>query len=444
MSLVIAVIGRPNVGKSTLFNRLAGKKLAIVDDIPGVTRDRRYAEGSIGDIKLTLIDTAGFEDITDNSLEARMRQQTIAAIEEADICLFVTDARDGIVPLDKIFAKFVRERNKPVILVANKCEGNKAISGAEEAHILGLGEPIQISAEHGIGLVELYEAFKHFEVVDIEEEMPQSDAPINISFVGRPNAGKSSLINHLIGDERLLTGPEAGITRDSIRIKWKYNNHFFNLNDTAGLRKKSKISGRLEKFSTSDTIRAINFSEVVVLVMDYENAFEVQDLQIADLIEREGRAVVFAITKWDLVENKKELYKILQEKSDRLLPQLKGAPLITLSSITGDGVNNLFPAILASHNNWDARFKTKALNDWLALVLKRHPPPSVDGKRFKPKFITQVKTRPPCFAIFSSGSKVLPDHYKRYLVNSLRVSFGLPGIPIRLILKTYERNQETE
>ena len=436
MSLKVAIVGRPNVGKSTLFNRLAGKKLAIVNDQPGVTRDRREAEGRLGDLDLELIDTAGFEDVADESLEARMRAQTERAIEDADVCLFVIDGREGVTPLDRIFGDLVRRRNRPVILLANKAEGKAADVGAAEAFGLGLGEALAISGEHGEGMSELYEALRQFEPEDVEEQDAEDEnAPLRIAIVGRPNAGKSTLVNRLIGEDRLLTGPEAGITRDAIPVDWEYDGRPIRLVDTAGLRKRARVQETLEKLSTADTIRAITFAEVVILVMDANNAFETQDMQIADLVEREGRGLVFCLAKWDLVEEPQARLAELIETAERVLPQVRGTPMITLSAETGRGVDRLMPAVFAVHKNWSAKVKTRDLNDWLAMATQRHPPPAVNGRRIKPKYMAQLKGRPPTFVLMASRAEHLPEQYRRYLVNSLRESFDLPGVPIRIFIK---------
>jgi GTP-binding protein len=436
MSLKVAIVGRPNVGKSTLFNRLAGKKLAIVNDQPGVTRDRRMAPGSIGDLDLELIDTAGFEDVADESLEARMRAQTERAIEDADVCLFVFDGREGVTPLDRIFADLVRRRNRPVILLANKAEGRAADMGAGEAYALGLGEALLISAEHGEGLAELYQELLQYAPEEDEEDGEDGDKAIRIAIVGRPNAGKSTLVNRLIGEDRLLTGPEAGITRDAIPVDWEYEGRAVRLVDTAGLRRRARVQETLEKLSTGDTIRAITFAEIVILVMDAENAFETQDLQIADLVEREGRGLIFCLAKWDLVEDPQARLAELRETAERMLPQVRGTPLIALSAETGRGVDRLMPAVFETHKNWSAKVKTKDLNDWLSMATQRHPPPAVNGRRIKPKYMAQMKGRPPTFVLMASRADHLPEQYKRYLVNSLRESFDLPGVPIRIFIKS--------
>ena len=435
MALKLAIVGRPNVGKSTLFNRLAGKKLAIVHDQPGVTRDRKFAAGRLGDIDLELIDTAGFEDVDDESLEARMRAQTELAIAECDVALFLIDAREGITPLDEIFGDLLRKHDKPVVLAANKAEGKAGTAGALDAFRLGLGEPIEISAEHGEGMAELYEVLQALEPADTEEEDDPAK-PIMVAIVGRPNAGKSTLVNRLIGEDRLLTGPEAGITRDSVAVDWEHDGRLFRLVDTAGLRRKARVQESLEKLSTADTIRAITFAEVVVLVMDAANAFETQDLQIADLVEREGRALVYCLAKWDLVEEPQARLKALQETAERMLPQLRGAPVVALSAETGRGLDRLTPAIMKTWRDWSTKVKTRDLNDWLGLATQRHPPPAVNGRRIKPKYMAQTKARPPTFVLFASRAEHLPESYRRYLINSLRESFDLPGVPLRITIKS--------
>ena len=446
MALKVAIVGRPNVGKSTLFNRLVGKRLALVDDRPGVTRDRRYADGTIGDIDLTLIDTAGYEDVTDESLEARMREQTEAAIEDAELILFMMDAREGVTSLDRIFADRLRKVDKPVILLANKSESRESGGGVGEAHGLGFGEPVPLSAEHGEGMADLYQAIlvatSDMQLAESDED--EADKPIRIAVIGRPNAGKSTLINRLLGEDRLLTGPEAGITRDSISVDWEYEGRAVRFVDTAGMRRKARVQEKLEKLSVADTIRAITFAEVVVLVMDKDNAFDIQDLQLADLVEREGRALVYVASKWDLEEEPQARLAELKRLADDKLPQLKGSPFVALSAHSGRGVERLMPAILQAHDTWSVKVKTRDLNDWLALAVQRHPPPAVDGKRIKPKYIAQTKARPPTFVLFSSRASAMPDHYKRYLVNSIRESFDLPGTPIRLTVKSGSANPYAE
>ena len=433
--LKVAIVGRPNVGKSPLFNRLVGKRLALVDDRPGVTRDGRYAQGSLGDMELTLIDTAGFEDVSDDSLETRMRAQTEKAVEEADLILFMVDAREGVTPLDRIFAEQLRKTDKPVVLIANKAESRESGGGVGEANSLGFGEPVALSAEHGEGMADLFAAVVAA-APDAPDAAAEEDKPVRVAIIGRPNAGKSTLVNRLIGEERLLTGPEAGITRDSISVDWEYDGRRVRLVDTAGMRRKARVQEKLEKLSVADTIRAITFAEVVVLVMDRENAFDTQDLQLADLVEREGRALVYCITKWDLEEAPQTRLVDIRETAERMLPQLRGAPLVTLSAHTGQGVERLMPAILKAHETWSVKVKTRDLNDWLAMAVQRHPPPAVAGRRIKPKYMAQTKARPPTFVLFASRASQMPDQYKRYLINSLRESFDMPGTPMRLTVKS--------
>ena len=440
MALKVAIVGRPNVGKSTLFNRLVGKRLALVDDRPGVTRDRRYADGNIGDLDLTLIDTAGYEDVTDDSLESRMREQTEAALEDGDLILFMMDAREGVTSLDQIFADRLRKQHKPVILLANKSESRESGGGIGEAYSLGFGEPVAISAEHGEGMADLYAAVAAASADIFVEEVDEPDKPIRIAIIGRPNAGKSTLINRLIGEDRMLTGPEAGITRDSISVDWEYEGQNIRLVDTAGMRRKARVQEKLEKLSVADTIRAITFAEVVVLVMDKDDAFDTQDLQLADLVEREGRALVYVASKWDLEENPQSKLAKLSQMAEDKLPQLKGSPFVALSSHSGRGVERLMPAVLQAHATWSVKVKTKDLNDWLSMATQRHPPPAVDGKRIKPKYMAQTKARPPTFVLMASRAESMPEQYKRYLVNNLRESFDLPGTPIRLLVKSGSEN----
>jgi GTPase len=440
--LKLAIVGRPNVGKSTLFNRLAGRKLAIVDDRPGVTRDRRFGVGRLGDLDLELIDTAGFEDVQDQSLEARMRAQTERAVEEAQVILFVIDAREGVTQVDETFAELLRRSGRPVVVVANKSEGRAGEAGMLEGFSLGLGEPVPISAEHGEGLGDLYMAVVAAAPVEEdfvegdEDEARVDDKPIRIVVIGRPNAGKSTLINRLIGEDRLLTGPEAGITRDAIGVEWAFEGRRVRLVDTAGLRRKAKVEEGLEHLSTRDTLRSITFAEVVLLVMDATHPFETQDLTIADLVEREGRALVFVLAKWDLVESPQSALAAFREEAERMLPQVRGAPLVALSAETGAGLDRLMPAVLEAHGHWSTKIKTRDLNDWLHMAVERHPPPAVNGLRMKPKYMAQTKARPPTFVLFASRADRFPDSYRRYLINSLRHSFDLPGVPIRITVKS--------
>ncbi|MHB2169250.1 ribosome biogenesis GTPase Der [Alsobacter sp. R-9] len=447
MGFTVAIIGRPNVGKSTLFNRLVGKKLALVDDQPGVTRDRRSGEARLGDLEFTIIDTAGLEEADDASLAGRMRMQTEEALEDADAILFVIDARTGITPSDRHFAQLVRRAGKPVILLANKAESRAGQLETYDAFSLGLGDPIPFSAEHGEGLSDLYDALREAlpeataPVEEAEDEDAASEAeaaerPLRIAIVGRPNAGKSTLINRMLGEERLLTGPEAGITRDSIGLDWAWRGRPVKLFDTAGMRKRAKVEDKLEKLSIADGLRAVRFAEVVVLLLDATVPFEKQDLAILSIVEREGRALVVAVNKWDLVAGDAGRLKRLTEDSERLLSNVKGAKLVPVSGLTGDGVDRLMQACFDAAEVWSTRISTARLNKWLSRVLETHPPPAVAGRRIKIRYMTQVKARPPHFALFGNQLDALPDSYQRYLINGLRETFSLPGTPIRLSLKT--------
>ena len=455
MSFKLAIVGRPNVGKSTLFNRLVGRKLALVDNQPGVTRDLREGAARLGHLNFTVIDTAGLEEVTDESLQGRMRRLTERAVDMADACLFMIDAQIGVTPTDEIFADILRKRNAHVFLVANKGEGRAADGGVIEAYSLGLGEPLRMSAEHGEGMGELavmlaplidVAAEKHEEEpsidvdlvegeTDVEYRLPTVKKPLQVAVIGRPNAGKSTLINKILGEERLLTGPEAGITRDAISLKLDWDGVPTRIFDTAGMRKKAKVQEKLEKLSVSDGLRAVKFAEVVVVLLDVDSPFEQQDLRIADLAEREGRAVVVAVNKWDLEPDKQAKLRSLREAFERLLPQLRGAPLITVSAKTGRGLDRLQEAVMRAHEVWNRRINTSHLNRWLSGMVEAHPPPAPGGRRIKLRYMTQAKTRPPGFVVMCSYPDKIAESYSRYLVNGLREDFDMPGTPIRLWMR---------
>jgi GTP-binding protein len=442
MSFTVAIVGRPNVGKSTLFNRLVGRRLALVDDEPGVTRDRREGEARLGDLTFKVIDTAGLEDAQRESLSGRMQTQTAAAIAQADAVLFLVDARAGATGADRAFADLVRKSGKPAVLVANKSEGRAGQAGALETYALGLGEPIGISAEHGAGLADLYDALRTAlpEATSPREDEPRltddpEQQPIRIAVVGRPNTGKSTLINRLIGEDRLLTGPEAGITRDAIAVDLTWRDRILRLYDTAGLRRRSRIEEKLEKLSVADALNAIRFAEVVVVLIDALTPFEEQDIRIADLVEREGRAIVIAVNKWDLIEPEAGALSRLRDEVDRLLPQIKGVQTVVLSAKGGQGVDRLMEAVMKAHAVWNRRVPTAALNRFLAAATTANPPPNVSGRRLRLDYITQPKPRPPTFVLFTSRPNALPETYRRYLVNGLREKFALPGTPVRLTLR---------
>jgi len=436
MPLTIAIVGRANVGKSTLFNKLAGKKLALVHDTPGVTRDRREVDAALGELVLKLIDTAGIEAGPKGSLAERMTAQTMQAVADADVCLFMIDGREGVTTADEIVAQSLRRSGKPIILAANKCETRNLPPGVGEAWKLGFGEPIAISAEHRRGLEDLADALEPFATKEAAEDEDAVVAPLRLAIVGRPNVGKSSLFNRLLGSERSLTGPEAGITRDAIAAHWQSGEREILLHDTAGLRKSARSAGHtLEEMSIDSTLDAIRFADCVVVVVDAIAAFEKQDLTIADLIAREGRAVVFALSKWDLVENRAGAIGRLRESVDKLLPQIAGAPLIAISSLTGEGIDRLLPAVLAADRAWNTRITTATLNRYLEAALTRHAPPAIHGRRVRIRYMTQPKSRPPTFALFGNQLKALPDSYLRYLTNGLREVFHLEGAPIRFVLR---------
>jgi GTPase len=444
---VVAIIGRPNVGKSTLFNRLVGKKLALVDDRPGVTRDRREGDAELLGLEFRIVDTAGFEDDDPQSLPGRMRAQTQAAVDGADVALFVVDARAGIVPLDEEIGRWLRGSTTPVVLLANKAEGRAAENGIFESYSLGFGDPIAFSAEHGEGLSELFSELlphierddDHFEGGETEDD-ESPDAPLKLAIVGRPNAGKSTLVNRMLGEDRMITGPEAGITRDSITIDWAWSGpdgtaRQVRLIDTAGLRKKAKVDDKLEKLSAADTKHAIDFAEVVVLLLDATRGLEAQDLRIADQIFSEGRALVIALNKWDVAENGSSLFQGVRAALEEGFSQVRGVPLLTISAETGKGIDQLMQAAFDTRAAWSQRVTTGALNRWFEDAVEKNPPPAPGGKRIKLRYATQIKTRPPSFVIFGTRVDQLPESYRRYLVNGIRRDLGFGAVPVRLTLR---------
>lgn len=467
----VAILGRPNVGKSTLFNRLVGKRLALVDDMPGVTRDRREGQGRLGDRRFRVIDTAGLEEGAPESLSGRMRRQTEQALAEADVALMVVDARAGVTPMDEHFVQWLRRSPTPVILVANKCEGRAATPGLMEAFALGLGDPVPVSAEHGDGMGELYDALQavlgprglpdedgaegdgadgadaETGLADVAREGVSPDAPppalLQMAVVGRPNVGKSTLVNRLLREDRLLTGPEAGLTRDSIAVDWEFRGQPVRLIDTAGLRRRARVEAKLEKLSGADTLRAVRYAHVVVLVIDATSGLERQDLTIARHVAEEGRALVLALNKWDLVEDRAETLADLRDRLEVSLPQLRGLAVVTLSAETGRNVDRVMEAVLETYALWNRRISTGELNRWLQEVTDRHPPPLVDGRRLRIRFATQVKARPPSIALWANLPGALPDSYLRYLENGLRTAFGLNGIPLRLFVRKGKNPYDT-
>jgi len=449
----VVIIGRPNVGKSTLFNRLVGKKLALVDDQPGVTRDRRFGHAGLLGLEFEAVDTAGWEDEDEATLPGRMRAQTEVSLKGADAALFVIDARAGLTPLDEEIARWLREQEVPVVLIANKAEGNAGQSGILEAYSLGLGEPVPVSAEHGEGVADLYEALLPLIVLrqaqderdgdaDIEQDEDDPSRPLQLAIVGRPNAGKSTLINRLLGEDRLVTGPEAGITRDSIAVEWQWTDPAsgesrpIKLIDTAGMRKKAKVDDKLERLAVADARRAVDFAEVVVLLLDATRGLEVQDLKIANLVLEEGRALMVAINKWDVAEDASSLFNGIRAALDEGLAQLKGVPLLAVSAMTGKGLDQMLAAAFDLREQWSRRVPTALLNRWFDKAMEANPPPAPGGKRIKLRYITQIKTRPPSFVVFGTRLSDLPASYERYLVNSIRKELGFGAVPVRLTFRS--------
>jgi len=430
----VAIVGRPNVGKSTLFNRLVGKRLALVDDQPGVTRDRREGDAILLGLEFRVIDTAGFEDQDPQTLPGRMRQQTEAAVRDADAALFLLDGREGVTPLDEEIARWLRAESTPVIVVANKAEGRSGQEGAYEAYRLGLGDPVAISAEHGEGVADLFEALRpHVEHEHFESDHePDAEHPLKIAVVGRPNAGKSTLVNRMIGEDRMITGPEAGITRDSISLDWQWDGRPVRLVDTAGLRKRSKVDDKLEKLSAADTRRAIDYAEVVVLLLDATRGLESQDLRIAAQTIEEGRALIIALNKWDAIENASSLFNGVKAALSEGLSQLRDVPLLTVSAKTGKGIDTVLQVAFDLRDAWSKRVPTGELNRWFAAAVEANPPPAPKGQRIKLRYITQVKSRPPSFVVFGNRLEELPDSYRRYLLNAMRRDLGLGPVPLRL------------
>ncbi|WP_157215811.1 ribosome biogenesis GTPase Der [Flavisphingomonas formosensis] len=437
---LVAIVGRPNVGKSTLFNRLVGKRLALVDDRPGVTRDRREGDATLLGVDFRVIDTAGFEEDDPQTLPGRMRAQTQAAVREADVALFLIDSRAGVVPLDEEIARWLRSEDTPVVLVANKAEGRAGDAGLYEAFGFGFGDPVPLSAEHGEGIADLFEALlPHIDREDTDEEQGDeeeaADAPLKLAIVGRPNAGKSTLVNRMLGEDRMITGPEAGITRDSIAVDWQWQGRAVRLIDTAGLRKKAKVEDKLEKLSVADALHAVDFAEVVVLLLDATKGLEAQDLRIADRVLQEGRALIIALNKWDVAENASSLFQGVRGALDEGLAQVKGLPLLTVSAATGKGIDQLLQVAFETREAWSRRVSTGQLNRWFEAAVEKNPPPAPGGKRIKLRYLTQAKTRPPGFVLFGTRVDQLPESYRRYLVNGIRRELGFGAVPVRLTLR---------
>ncbi len=440
---VVAIIGRPNVGKSTLFNRLVGKRLALVDDRPGVTRDRREGEANLLGLEFRIVDTAGFEEEDAQTLPGRMRLQTEAAAQGADVALFVIDSRAGITPLDREIANWLRSLSTPIILLANKSEGRAGESGIFESYSLGLGDPIPFSAEHGEGMDDLFQALlphveREDDAIDEDEDMDEealARAPLKLAIVGRPNAGKSTLVNRMLGEDRMITGPEAGITRDSISIDWLWHDRPVRLIDTAGLRRRAKVDDKLERLSAADTQRAIDFAEVVVLLLDATRGLEAQDLRIADQIFAEGRAMIIALNKWDTVDQGSALFQGVRAALDEGFAQVKGVPLLTISAFSGKGIDQLLEVAFEVREAWSKRVTTGQLNRWFEGAITKNPPPAPGGKRIKLRYVTQIKSRPPSFVVFGNRVDDLPESYRRYLVNGIRKELGFGAVPVRLTLR---------
>jgi GTP-binding protein len=436
MGFAVAIVGRPNVGKSTLFNRLCGRRAAIVDPTPGVTRDRREGEAALGDLRFRAIDTAGLEDAPPETLEAAMRAQSERAVSDADAVLFLIDARAGVTPVDRHFAGWLRRFSDKVILVANKAEGQAGEAGALEAFSLGLGEPIAISAEHGEGMADLYQALaSRAPEGETAETAAAPERPLQLAILGRPNVGKSTLVNRLLGEERVLTGPEPGVTRDAIAVEWRWRDRPIRLIDTAGIRRRARVTEALERLSVADALNTIRYAEVVVLTLDATQPVEHQDLTLARMVVEEGRAPVIAANKWDLVVDKSKTLRAIRERIEDSLPQARGVRIVTLSALTGEGLDRLMPAVAAAHEPWNRRLPTASLNRFLEELVQRHPPPSSRGRAVRLRYMTQVKARPPTFALFANRPEAVDETYLRYVTNGLRETFDLPGVPIRILVR---------